>query len=945
MNRNLTLPMTWSIVSSVALLASSECLAQARILRDIETRPRVTDAMVGPIARLGSSLLVEATRRSFERSLVALDPVTGRSNEIVPQLPQTMRSGRIMLGIGNGRAVFSAMDGAFDALAVTDGTQKGTSFLARIGATGVSFLVPFGARALFGADLGSGVELCITDGTVAGTGVVHDVAPGALSSFPRVVGVDPSGTRAVFTAYYDGMNLGVMTTDGTSQGTVILAKHSGDSLAGCAWLGAKNFVFSADDYNTGFEPWVSDGTPAGTRRIADLNPGSQPSEPKNFVAYRGRVFFEASPAPGVHKLYSTDGSTVTEVATLGNAQFGGFEEPVVFAGLIFFRGSDAANGVELWVTDGTKAGTRLFIDIASGATSSTPTQLTVSGSMLYFAATDSVAGTELYVTRGTAPSTSRVADIWPGDASSHPDRLTSLGASTNQIAFVAHDPMHGTEVWSTDGTAAGTKLHDLYDIPNATQGFGGRNLTSIGTRALFVGGGTAAVSGLWSTDGTSAGTIRILGPQPYVRGDIVSIGSRALFVASAATLTLYETDGTILGTKRAQANVAAEQLSDIGNGRALFVTQSAIGVTDGTVAGTVNLMQVPANSLVHATSRSNGAGVFTFSDNAALWLSDGSVSGTRKVFDYAAYGFQVVHEIVAYKNGWLFTARDGAGLEPWFTDGTARGTRLVRDIDPGPGSSEAQSLCVQDGFVWFTADDGVSGPELWVSDGTWNGTKLVLDAAPGPEGIYPRHLTAVGRETVYFDAYVPGLGIELCRYDVRAKRISIAADIQPGVGSSMPSNSGLQSPRPYAVLGNEVLFTADDGVHAVEPYVFKHGAVATVFGHDCGVAALDSSTDPHLGTSVALRYAASSTRPGLHILCLGGPDYGGLRLDSGCHLHLDLASFVSVAAFTAASWSRSVAVPAQTSLLDVRVAWQAIVFDLGTVRYGASRGVEWTLGR
>ena len=24
---------------------------------------------------------------------------------------------------------------------------------------------------------------------------------------------------------------------------------------------------------------------------------------------------------------------------------------------------------------------------------------------------------------------------------------------------------------------------------------------------------------------------------------------------------------------------------------------------------------------------------------------------------------------------------------------------------------------------------------------------------------------------------------------------------------------------------------------------------------------------------------------------------------------------------------------------------QAIVFDLGTVRYGASRGVEWTLGR
>ena len=37
--------------------------------------------------------------------------------------------------------------------------------------------------------------------------------------------------------------------------------------------------FTAEDGSAGYELWSSDGTPAGTRRVADLNPGPDASYP------------------------------------------------------------------------------------------------------------------------------------------------------------------------------------------------------------------------------------------------------------------------------------------------------------------------------------------------------------------------------------------------------------------------------------------------------------------------------------------------------------------------------------------------------------------------------------------------------------------------------------------------------------------------------------------
>ena len=83
-----------------------------------------------------------------------------------------------------------------------------------------------------------------------------------------------------------------------------------------------------------------------------------------------------------------------------------------------------------------------------------------------------------------------------------------------------------------------------------------------------------------------------------------------------------------------------------------------------------------------------------------------------------------------------FSADDGRhGHELWRSDGTRKGTRMVKDINPGPAGSLFGITPSSSGTpFYFFPDDGVHGAELWRSDGTAAGTSLVKDLYPGPTG-------------------------------------------------------------------------------------------------------------------------------------------------------------------------------------------------------------------
>src|SRR5262249_5525210 len=114
-------------------------------------------------------------------------------------------------------------------------------------------------------------------------------------------------------------------------------------------------------------------------------------------------------------------------------------------------------------TDQTQTQTQTVVTPVVDDVSSDPSDLAVLNGKLYFAATDAVNGRELWVSDGTADGTTLLKNINPeataddGSAGpardSNPTGLTRVGSA---IFFAADNGRAGVELWRTDGTEAGT---------------------------------------------------------------------------------------------------------------------------------------------------------------------------------------------------------------------------------------------------------------------------------------------------------------------------------------------------------------------------------------------------------------------------------------------------------------------------------------------------------
>ena len=85
-------------------------------------------------------------------------------------------------------------------------------------------------------------------------------------------------------------------------------------------------------------------------------------------------------------------------------------------------------------------------------------------------------------------------------------------------------------------------------------------------------------------------------------------------------------------------------------------------------------------------------------------------------------------------------ANDGVhGQEVWQSNGSAAGTKMVLDINPGPAGSFPSQLVNSNGTLFFAANDGVHGVEPWVlgpvpaaARAERNAAADMLAAAPSP---------------------------------------------------------------------------------------------------------------------------------------------------------------------------------------------------------------------
>ena len=116
-------------------------------------------------------------------------------------------------------------------------------------------------------------------------------------------------------------------------------------------------------------------------------------------------------------------------------------------------------------------------------------------------------------------------------------------------------------------------------------------------------------------------------------------------------------------------------------------------------------------------------------------------------------------------NGTIFfwAADHQAGRELWKTDGTAEGTVLVKDLQPGFSDDSSVGISTNGYFV-FEFEDASTGEELWRSDGTWEGTVLLKDIYPGPTDGFGGFGVTVG-DTHFFTARDPDHGFGLWKTD------------------------------------------------------------------------------------------------------------------------------------------------------------------------------------
>ena len=832
------------------------------------------------------------------------------------------------------RVLFPADDGVHGMeLWTSDGTTAGTRIVKDIRPGGGGSLTDPASRDFdatmwvnavsgglmyFLADDGvHGFELWRTDGTEAGTWLVKDIREdyGSPFGFSDFYSLDSAtvGSTFFFRAYTTLNGAELWKTDGTEAGTVLvkdinLGPHS-SYPSGLTELNGR-LVFAAAGHDFDTELWRSDGTAFGTVLVDDIFPGTSfGCSPQSMTKVNGLIYFEC-----YQYLYRTDG-TFSGTVLLHTFHEGYIEFHGDLGGSLLFRAYDGVHGLEPWITDGTPAGTTLVKDINPSTGSAYFFDFLHVGNTAYLAADDGIHGTELWRTDGHPDGTRMVADLTPGpDGSTFYSAMPSHGgvllAANNAIyaidpsqdavtlvkslpgsvyltslgdraLFVADDGVHGRELWSSDGTAAGTGM--LKDIEPSLRdegsypGFMGIVSSPTGRRALYATSGRQGTS-LWSTDGTSAGTALVkeigIAGSTVLNGTVFLIG-----VDGEHGAELWKSDGTSAGTVMVKDIVP-------GPGGDVFDTPAAfrgkvyfpyedpdhgieLWMSDGTEAGTRLFSDLVPGldgwipySLVVAGDLLFFQALDPVQFNPQLWRTDGTPEGTFQVRDFGPDGF-CCYRMTPFNGKLLFAPFEPVhGEEPWITDGTEAGTVLLRDFSPGPASSLIREFVEAGNFGYFAQQDAMHGLELWRTDGTPEGTMLVKDILPGPASSFPSFLGALG-DTVLFKVFDPNApewqiwksdgtdagtvyvtggfahdafsaavvdgvilfgdsddehGRELWRTDGTAEGTVFVQDIAPGPEGSSPGQ--------FVQLGSHLLFTADDPIANVELFTGRAAILA-----------------------------------------------------------------------------------------------------------------------
>lgn len=701
---------------------------------------------VGMLRAVQGGVVFLTSGSSFGQEITRIDAGTDAISVVDLSVGPTSGVNAPTLPVVNGYVYFAGTQGQTGDYELwrSDGTPGGTTLVKDINAgaassfqTYLTAMAKIGNRVVFTADDGTGSRLWGSDGTASGTTKLVDF----YLDFQFVLEGDTLPLEKTEKYLYVTSRTGpTVATDGTPGGTMVLpskfstgenvsfAAAAGDATSEYVELMSQNPTTAAVNYHV-FKLTPPTGlTPV--RSSSDRFGGS------SFEYVNGKLVFDAYDDTAGQELWVNDDAGSRRLADLTPQTYTSHSNPQYLTdwnGKLAFSAEDGVHGTELWISDGTAAGTKLLADINPGEASSSPQQLFVwNGALYFFASNGSYRLMRLSTPEGT-PEVLATIDPPPryettGDLAAARCLRPRPAAMGNKLYFSAKTAATGAELWSTDGTAAGTAM--VADIN--TNIVNGKPLGSLPcnfavfkNRLYFAANSTASeLSGaLWSTDGTTAGTVPLT--TQGITNSFVIFNDALYFGSSNLTTTqLWKSDGTTAGTTLLDGPGVP---SGIVNGKLglLNVTSNPpeIWVGDGTSTGTTRV--------------SDSMGGFTISLNRIyylrmvsgvreLWSSDGTVTGTQRIRTLAppATGYAIFE----FRGATHLMISDPAGRTVWRTDGTEAGTTQVGSTVPRPTmvttSIEAGPV-VSGQNVFYAGLDALTGNELYA---------IPAEDAPPPSG-------------------------------------------------------------------------------------------------------------------------------------------------------------------------------------------------------------------
>jgi len=411
-------------------------------------------------------------------------------------------------------------------------------------------------------------------------------------------------------------------------------------------------IFVANSSVHGKELWTTDGTLEGTTLLKEINndyniavlsaftyTNSQDAEGYFGILNDSKMFFQAtSTYGGTPTLWVTDGTTdgTTRFTIPGAALLDvrWFKE---FNGRLYFTARTVANGIEIWSTDGTVAGTSMLKEINPG--------------------------------NGNAFETA----YNPG-----------FFIHNNKLWFKANDGTHGIELWSTDGTAAGTSM--LFDLHQGSTSdpankdafkwgtvYNDRPFVNVGNYFYFAAYVNWAEYGgyqlLFKSDGTASGTVPVDAaptlngsiPKYYSPSPMTMLDGNAYFFSATIAYDGGTQSGLWKLNPQTQAITFVKSVSGYGDN----------GLSDGLPKGAMREF----NGKLYFIGK--GAG-----DDYHFWSTDGTANGTQKIFQpnnssIDSFNTQVYMRSIVFEGKLYFVGGRYASENVYSTDGTTAGTLPV----------------------------------------------------------------------------------------------------------------------------------------------------------------------------------------------------------------------------------------------------------------------------